>query len=391
MGVIAPILLIIAILWLYPVADIKDPRFSAYFRFETVVVVLFAVVLWQINKWVAAFLLLAFVSSIYPFSTEVSTDAFLAVFFGLFWFYVLSKYIEPDQVKYFLDAICILAICNVGLLIAQHFGFDPIFKAKGGGIGSPVVGFLSNRNEVSAFLAFALPAFFRDRWKWLTPIVFLGLTIARSTSGPLAVMVMIYVYFFLKDGIDGLRINWLKITTVTVWFILFLTFVDCPVQKTQEIVKDGIKTSIIANDLNFRNWTENSRLWAWKTGLSLYKQHPFFGSGIGHWKIVFSSIPNKWHLWWKQAHNEFVQGLFEMGILFPILIIGYFIGIIRRYRKEAILSATVIGIVVINSCFNFPFHIAQTAILTITWMALLEIQLRSNAYVCNRARCFLCY
>ena len=75
-----------------------------------------------------------------------------------------------------------------------------------------------------------------------------------------------------------------------------------------------------------------------------------------------------------QAHNEFVQGLFEMGVLFPVLVFGYFVGIIRRYRKEAILSATTIGIIALNSLVNFPFHVATTAILAVTWMAIFEVQ-----------------
>lgn len=385
-GAIAPILLIMAILWLYPVADIKDPRFSAYFRFETVVVILFSIVLWQINKWIAAFLLLAFVSSIIPFSTKFSTDAFLAVLFGLFWFYVLSKYVKPDQVKYLLDAICILAICNVGLLIAQHFGFDPIFKARPGQHGTPVVGFLSNRNEVSAFLAFALPAFFRARWKWFVPIVFIGLTIAKSTGGPLAVIIMVYVYFLLKDKQDGLRVNFVRISAVTIWFIFFISYIDCPVQiNTETVISQAtmereLRTSVILNDLNFYGWTKNPRLWAWKTGIELHKQHLWLGSGMGHWKVVFSNIRNPWNLWWKHAHNEFVQGLFEMGILFPVLMIGYLMGIVRKYRREAILPATALGIIIINSCFNFPFHIAQAAILALTWMAILQVQLQENNY-----------
>lgn len=371
-----------AILWIYPIADIKDPRFSAYFRFETVVAVLFAVVLWQINKWWAAFFLLAFISSIYPFSTKVSADAFLAVFFGSLWFYFISNYTRPEWVRHLLDAICILALCNIGLLISQHFGFDPIFKAKGGGGGAPVVGFLSNRNEVSAFLAFALPAFFRDRWKRLVPIVFLGLTIARSTGGPLAAIAMVYAYFFLKDGIGGLRINWVKIGLVTIWFALFLAYIDMPVEfrtiTTNEIIDASgeIKEPISTKTEIVMGSSGSQRVSTWTKGLKLYTQHPVTGSGIGHWKIVFLGLKKPGKTWWKQAHNEFVQGVFEMGILFVVVMVGYFTGIVRRYHRGAILSITAAGIVVINSCFNFPLHIAQTAVLAITWLAILEIELR---------------
>jgi len=369
-----------AVLWLYPAADIRDPRFSAYFRFETVVVVLFAVVLWQINRWWAAFLLLSFVSSIYPFSTKVSTDAFFAVLLGSFWFYVLSKYIKPDQIKYLLDAICVLALCNIVMLTCQYFGIDPIFKAKDGGSGTPLVGFLSNKNEVSAFLAFCLPAFFRDKWVRLTPLVFLGLTVASSTGGTLAAVVATMVFWLLRDGRGAFIKNWWKTITLLVWFLLFLGYFDTiPVdlfdtkQIIQMSVDDKYQTEITA--------PVYSRFEAWAKGLDLYKQHWIFGSGIGHWKIVFKSI-NLHDTWFKHAHNEFLQSVFEFGIFFVVMCSGYLFSITKKIRssillynnKNIIIPTAAIVAICLNSLVNFPFHIAQTAILAVTWMAIFEVQ-----------------
>jgi len=220
-GVFAPILLIIAILWIYPIADIKDPRFSAYFRFETVAVILFCSVLWQINKWWAAFLLLAFFSSIVPFSTKFSTEAFRAVFIGCLWYYMITQS-PKEKIKYLLDAICILALCNIAMLICQYFGFDPIFKPRHIIYGTPTVGFLSNKNEASAFLAFCLPAFFRNKWRRLTPLVFLGLTIASSTGGALAAVIATIVFWLLRDGREAFIKNWIKLIALLVWFLFFL-------------------------------------------------------------------------------------------------------------------------------------------------------------------------
>lgn len=349
LGALAPSILIISVLWLYPTADLGDPRFSAYFRLSAAAVILFCAVLWGINKWVAMFLLLAGVSSIIPFSTRFSTEAFRAVFIGCLWFYLITI-IPKDKISYLLDAICILALFNITMLVFQYFGFDPIFKPRGGGDGTPVVGFLSNKNEASAFLAFCFPAFLRNRWKYFTPLIFLGLLISSSTGGFLAAILATLAYWILRDGKTVIKNNWPYIIALFVLMSVFFGFIDIP--------------NISSN---------NSRFTAWSKGAELYKQHWLFGSGIGHWKIVFMQTKIS-GLWFVHAHNEFIQGVFEMGIGFAILVCGYLLNIFK-YRERAILPATALVAIVSNSMVNFPFHIAQTAIIAITWMAMFEVML----------------
>ena len=380
-SVFAPILLIIAILWIYPVADMGDPRFSAYFRFASVAVILFSIAIWQVNKWVAMFLILAGFSSIFPFSTKYSTEAFRAVFIGCIWYYMITQ-IPKEKIKYMLDAICILALCNIAILICQHFGFDPIFKPKRVGAALPVVGFLSNRNEVSAFLSFCLPAFFRTRWRWLIPLLIIGISISMSTGGAVTAVIVLVAYFVLKDGIKyffvplrgstAIHPSRLIVFVLTLWLVLFMFKID-PV---------GVFDSGQIGTLTSQGKTKmeallivgtSYRYETWAKALTLYKQHWLFGSGIGHWKIVF--MPTQANSgWFKHAHNEFIQGLFEMGMLFPILIVGYLIGNIKKYTRETITSAVAIIAVCVNSLINFPLHIAQTAIIAITWMAIFEVQ-----------------
>jgi len=101
------------------------------------------------------------------------------------------------------------------------------------------------------------------------------------------------------------------------------------------------------------------------------------GSGLGHWKIIFSKyMLTTTTLRWTHAHNEIIQGVFEMGIGFMILFVGYSVNIIRKFRKSAIIPYTALLIIFINSLVNFPFHIGTTAMVTITWMAVLEVTLR---------------
>jgi hypothetical protein len=144
---------------------------------------------------------------------------------------------------------------------------------------------------------------------------------------------------------------------------------------------------VIDRTQTYDRWT------AWVHAWGLYKQHWLMGSGIGHWKVVMKQLPPDWQ-WWTTAHNEFVQGVFEMGIGFALIVAGYVHHIwkrgVRSYRERfgsrrggttapMGLCLTALVIIAVNSLVNFPFHIAITGFLAVTWMALFEVQLRDVA------------
>jgi len=124
-----------------------------------------------------------------------------------------------------------------------------------------------------------------------------------------------------------------------------------------------------------------SRWETWNIGWNCIQQHWLLGSGIGHWKEVFRT--NLIHgYWFKYAHNEYLQGLFEMGIAFPLIVAGYLADTVRRgwrVRKEIALPGMALMIIAVNSMFNFLFHIAVLAMIALAWMAILEIQLSESS------------
>lgn len=344
---LAPILLIAAIFWIYPAADLSDPRFSAYFRFGACVFIFYSIVLWRVNRAVAVFFILCGISSIYPFSTKHSQSALLVIIIGAGWFYFVSQYGNPKLV---MDAIAIIGIGNSMMVLSQWIGFDPIFKPKVGTI-HPIVGFLSNPNEVSAMLAFCLPAFFRDKWKKFIPLIFAGLYAAHSTGGVISAVVSIGAYFLIKDGSDAMsrNENYLKLVLLIIGAIAFLHFRDTDI-----------------------SGAFNNRYFVWGKAVKMMIAHPFTGIGIGHWKVVWKAMPVNGE-WWMHAHNEYLQTAFETGIGFIAAAVLYFVGLIRSYDKSKLLPATAIVCIAINSIVNFPFHIAQTAAVAIAWMGIYQV------------------
>jgi hypothetical protein len=336
--------MVASITWIYPVADLSDPRFSSAFRFETVVMLALAFCVWRVNPWVACFLIMAWCSSVFPFSTRYSVMAFRAVLVGVLWYYCIIHIFTVRSMPMLQNAMCIIALCNVLMLGFQSFGIDPIFRAVDG-TGARPVGLLANRNETAALLAFCFPAFLRPRWRYLAPVIVISMIATRSSGGLVSVMAgsillcLFYARFAWAAGLTALAI------------IAALCF------------QAEVATSFVVR------WP------AWMLGIKLYTQHWLFGSGLGHWKAVFV----KYHIfggWFKTAHNEYLQMLFETGIFGASILVGYAARLIRQVFISAPAPKTVfaMAIIMVNALFNFPFHIAATAMVAIAWMAIFEIE-----------------
>jgi len=263
-----------------------------------------------------------------------------------------------------MNGICILGLIQIVLILLQGaINYDPLMiaaKPLWGSISQydpiPNVGFMSCYNGASAFLAICFPAFLRRKWIWIAPLFIPAFIYSHTFIGPLAVGIIIICFvsvkypYFGKVLIAGLAAG----TMITAYWV----YVDKP-------------------DHNFRYKV-------WKASLTQHMpQKPWLGSGIGHWKLVYSrpsfirqtaDISQKAHF--AQAHNEIIQGQFEMGNLFSIILVGYLLNILRRYRDKAVIPALALISILITGSTFFIFHIPFTAMVAIIWVAMLEKTLR---------------
>jgi hypothetical protein len=356
-NVLVATLLVLASVVILPI--MPNLRLVLRVNFEITVALTLAAFLWRINKWMSLFLVLSTASMMYPFYDAQSYFAFQAVFYATVWYAVIVKTI--DNVDSLLNAICIIALFNIAFMFLQLLDIDPLFKPIHGAKGFPV-GLSGNINSVSALLAFCFPAFMRRKWVYFTPLIVTGLIVTKSMGGMLALACGLIFYFWMY----GFR--FMPVATLLVGLILYGSFVD-----TNILSSFNIRLTVI-----------------WET-LGYYTQHWVMGSGIGHFKIQIGKtflypINN---LYWMTVHNEFVQGLFEMGVAFPFIIGGYYVGIYKRFMdgfmvcgvispgsQAAILPITALIVISTNSMVHFPFHIAPTAMIAVTWMAILDIKLR---------------
>jgi len=349
------ILLIFAVLGT-PLLTITDVRLSGQVMFEVIIVLALAIGIAKINLWCGLFLILAFGSALHPFNTEDSIFAFRYVFFGILWYSVLVLTVK--DVKWLLHGIRIICFVNIFWLGLQFFGLDPLtVPTKLWEETTLRVGLLANQNEVSALIAFCSPAFLIGRWKYFLSIVLLGLALTMTIGGTLSFFIGMAFYVIVTNPLSRFC------TKSELTIILFMCFISM-----------SFFYCVFISSPTFK------RMEAWTKGIEFYKTRWIFGYGIGHWKQVFGMAYQHKVIdsWWVYAHNEFVQGLLEMGIGFAVIITGYLTNIFRRFTKETVIPITAIVIIIANCVVNFPFHIAQTAIVAITWMAILQIELEKT-------------
>ena len=118
--VIAAILLILASICRVPLTE--KVRVSFQLAFTVSVTTLLAYIIWWKNKWLAGVLLLSIVSCFYP---KLTTNSFIAYQFitsAAVWYAILAYGLKGDWKNILLDAMCIIAICNVGYQIVQMCG-----------------------------------------------------------------------------------------------------------------------------------------------------------------------------------------------------------------------------------------------------------------------------
>jgi len=319
-------------------------RESIYVVFQGSIIILFCCYLWcNANRWISLLLLCVFAAHLklivtgvgmsgYLMTEKHSTYTLFAIMIGLGWYLSVIKYGNQEWIENTMQAILVV---HVGYITLQHFGIDPIFHDKGNyGFVFPT-GLMANQNEASALFAFLAPATFKR--KFLLPLVFWGLYCAKSSGGPLALACGLFVYLCLQG-------HWKY--GVAIFAVLFasLFYFDTPLQ--------GLK----------------QRAGNWLVAADMCLENPW-GYGVGQYKVIaaYFGMAGSYQTQ-RFLHNEYLQMVFELGFVVIPLFIGYMVEILRKVTDNRIKAALVI--IAVNSLFNFPFHIATTAMVALTWMGL---------------------
>ena len=310
--------------------------------FEIGVFLSLAAVIWNYDKWVASFLILVTVS---PFVVSFDSNSYLAarnVFIGCLWYLFVVMFFNVQNLNMLYRVMRLCAYFHTFVAFMQFIGLAGVFSY------SQITGLMDSNMFLSALLCFCLPAFLALKGKrvWLILIPIAGTLMAKQFLGIVTVGVGVIFYLAVAR-----RMYWPTMAIIPA-VIAWTYLVDSP----------GV----------------THRIFVWKAAIKMWWHRPLLGFGIGHWKTVFKAgMAIDGNRWWT-THNEPLQMLFELGIGSTIIFIGYFISVVRRFTRTAIIPLTALVMIVVQSSATFTMHIAPTAALTVTWLAVLTIMLKEK-------------
>jgi len=271
-----------------------------------------------------------------------SVEAFsIIIYFWIAAAIILAVSESTIKISKIINVLCIAAIIQAVIGIAQTFGFDLFywflthwFKMQRGLSDIALTGTLGNPNYLAGFLAISLPFFFRKYWIYCLPLFGLVFYMANTSTAVVAAAFGAIVYY---------RKYWIVLPVLAGSIIYVLT--DNSYMPVYQDVRWEWWGNVTVQTLN-----------TWQTAI--------FGFGPGaNWG---KTCP---------MHNEWIT-LFckfgAIGLCFPMIYLFQFkipeLGDDREYRMlfAALITAMV-------NCFgNHPLHLAPTAFLILIIIGLIE-------------------
>jgi hypothetical protein len=341
--------LIILIVYRFPIGA-GQMRYSMELIFRLMIAVVTVGVAWRVNRPVAAFLALALFSQFYPMFDSGSARAFYNVFCGVVLYVILIEY-GRNWSTALMDMLCVVALLHMVFVILQAFDVHLLWKNAGG----TVTGIMENQNSGSALLALCFPAFLRGKWKWLSPLIVLGLFLTKSSGGMVAVAVGFGFYALVT--VEQRKFLFPIGMGIVLMVALFIGFFD-------EFDSRAIRLNV------------------WNHAWEVFKDNWVVGCSIGRWKteFIYLVVHKGFPEGFVRLHSTILQSMMEMGIGFLIILIWYLANIIRRSWKSLatlVIPLTAIIIIMVNGSVNFLIRIAPNAAIVIVWLAIMEISLRN--------------
>jgi hypothetical protein len=267
-------------------------------------------------------------------------------------FYLLC--LEITNYNFIIKAIQSVFFLNIVLIVMQSLGFDKLMNfgqsanqlTYWGSVGNPMI--------LGSFIVCLMPILVIGNKHNIWPVV-LVVWISRSYGSMLSILSGLFIYLKGRKKL----------------FIIAVVIISLFVARVK-----------IFNHYMGGRWP------AWKKTVFLTTtQHPFFGYGIGTYKVIFpvlsqdvaGGVTSKWKyqgtegnwLAWRQAHNCFLQILFETGYIGFGLFIAFIGCLLHKVRKNrALLSGLIV--LLITMIWSFPTRMIQSVLVLILFFSICE-------------------
>ena len=287
----------------------------------------------------------------------VSFNAFILTTVALFCFLALLH----SDFEVVTDFISAAFFVQVVFILFQQFGMDKLMNFD----RPEAVFFGTVMQYMRLSSVFALMAPFlcmRNKW-FIAPLVLLAV-LSSSSSFALALTAGVFVYWVFKTR------QWFVATILGTVFVALFIARDWESWYAElhwgrwtvwpEIVKSWVMNTLHAEPAHLTGPVD------WKA--------IFLGRGLDTFLPLFPLFkhdPNPF----PQAHNDFLQIFWELGVLGFGFFAAYFVNLIRRLRRCPMYLAGM-ACVGVNMFFTFPTRMTQTMFMLLAFVALCEQKAR---------------
>ncbi len=180
----------------------------------------------------------------------------------------------------------------------------------------------------------------------LLGIIFVSLLLTGSRSGIVTSIISLLIFSLLSIYLKRSRSIRKKIKYIFIAIAIIAVFL-------------GIKNT--TDKFMKTSFASSGRFLRWPNSLKIVSDFPVFGSGFGTYKYTFylyDTDPSG--VWSTHAHNEYIEGLTEGGVLGSLslfLLLGAIIfSIARMWRNRRHPGIRILGIGILTSLFTVMFH-----------------------------------
>jgi hypothetical protein len=242
------------------------------------------------------------------------------------------------------NILCVTAVIQAGLGVAQSFGYNPIFDFYRALVAvtshlppNAATGTLGNNNFLAAYVAIALPFFFRRRWCYFLPLLIICLHVAVTTTAAIAAIAGAAYYFYpqVRGQLRSIALAGAAVAGCCIYY----AFIYHPI-------------------------IGNNRPDMWLNGIQKV---------AGSWQSIMIGYGPA--ATWKpgdELHSEYVMALFNFGAVGLGLVAAYIVSVFRAMEKiDRRLMAAFVAIC-IDAIGNHLMHTIPTALIVIAILAMIE-------------------
>jgi tetratricopeptide (TPR) repeat protein len=226
--------------------------------------------------------------------------------------------------------------------------------------------------------------------KWQKRIVIATVSLIYIVSTLLMNKTVLLILFGVYPGVFALfHLSKLskKIKTIGVSCVLLLLLSGLGLMLSGKLNNTSYFGQIFTTDYG----SGNERVRIWKNSYDILKSEPLLGKGSGDWKIEILNTPLRFTqaeqsmVFYKRAHNDFIQiaaenGLFGLGVIllfFIVVIVGLGKSKVEKSAKYILLSG-VFGLLMV---MNTSFPLEKIELLLLLFLFLLPLFVNSKGKV----------